>query len=865
MAALFCNGHLTADELVVPQVTDPKLQISLLAREPEIVTPTGLAADRQGRLYVVESHTHARGRQYEGPEHDRIIVFEDTDGDGQLDRSRVYAGGLRHALAIAFSADDQLYVVQMKSVVVVKDIDGDGVCEATQPVLTVQTANNNNHGVFLGLAFDEQNRLYVSLGNIGGNAYTISGTDGLRVAGQGDTGLIVRCQADGASLERFAHGFWNPCDLKFDWSGRLLATDNDPDARGPNRVLHVIQGGEYGYQSRFGGSGRHPYCAWNGELPGTLPMLAGVGEAPVGLLDCNAASLPADYVNDLLVCVWGTNQVVRVRTGRRGASLEGQVEPLVIGDANFRPTAITTTSDGTIYIADWVNRQYPVHGQGRIWRLAAKPQVKTLSPRASFSRVDDSAGQRQMAQLRQSRSEEAFPQLVAAAVDDDPFIASTAISSLGQPLFRERVTRLLDKKLATHRRAGLLALRRAKVELDKTRFRQLLRDADPTNRKMAMIWAGETMRIDLAEELKKTLPLQSSSADLFETFLATSQLLTQAELARVEAKTPGNRIDRRMDQDLIESILVDEAQSTSAKAMAIRYLTDFDTGQLLGKLSNLAHSQDPKLAVEAIRTLAAAHDESAAQLLAAIARDAHREESVRCEAIMAYVTTDAPDFDRLFPLIDDENPRVALAAVRGLTKYAQAESVRGKFSAALAAPAAAPYRPERREQLQFALAPTTTQRPQSVEQWRTVLQREGDAEAGRRICFDSRSMCSKCHSVHGRGGRVGPDLSNVAAAKNRDQLLVSVLDPSQDKSPDYQGYIVLMDDGRVFKGTQFHFRGESAEIQREDGKRIRFRLDETEDYRALDKSLMPEKLEETMSVSEFRDLFAYLISLRDAR
>ena len=66
-------------------------------------------------------------------------------------------------------------------------------------------------------------------------------------------------------------------------------------------MLHVILGGDYGYKSRYGNTGLHPYCAWNGELPGTLPMLAGVGEAPVGLLECQSSALPTDYAEDLLV------------------------------------------------------------------------------------------------------------------------------------------------------------------------------------------------------------------------------------------------------------------------------------------------------------------------------------------------------------------------------------------------------------------------------------------------------------------------------------------------------------------------------------------------------------------------------------
>ena len=68
--------------------------------------------------------------------------------------------------------------------------------------------------------------------------------------------------------------------MTFDAFGRLFAVDNDPDSRPPCRLLHIVEGGDYGYRFRNGRKGLHPFTAWNGELPGTLGMVAGTGEAP---------------------------------------------------------------------------------------------------------------------------------------------------------------------------------------------------------------------------------------------------------------------------------------------------------------------------------------------------------------------------------------------------------------------------------------------------------------------------------------------------------------------------------------------------------------------------------------------------------
>ena len=852
-------------EILQPTVPDSDLELSLLAREPEVVTPTGLAADREGRLYVVESHTHARDSDYQGRRRDRILVFEDTDGDGRLDRSRTYADGLRHALAAAFSRDGELYVVQMKSVVALRDRDDDGVCETQEAVVTIETPNNNNHGVFLALAFDERNRLYVSLGNIGGNAYTIIGSDGSRVTGQGDTGLIVRMRADGSQLERFAHGFWNPCDLKFDTAGRLLATDNDPDSRGPNRVLHVIPGGEYGYKSRFGPQGLHPFCAWNGELPGTLPMLAGVGEAPVGVLDCNSSSLPETYADDLLACIWGTNQVVRIRTRRRGTSLSGRVEPLLVGDRNFRPTSIVATADGTVYIADWVDRRYPVHGKGRIWRLTARAGTNQLKPQAPFSLAGRDPGETRLRALRAAPRPDSFARRLEAAQDDDPFVSSTAVASIAKDADRDRLVALLGHAQSSSRLVALLALRKSGAVLGADRLRPLLTDPDPDVRRMTMIWLGETMRLDMADALRDSLTQQTTSPELFETFLAASQLLTEAEAVRVREKTPGNRIDRRIDQELVRTVLTDASQPPEAAAMALRYLTEVDRPETIDRLFELTESPNPTTAVEAVRTLSASKVESVVERLQAIARDANCSDDVRCEAIMAVAGSVERGGAALLPLLVNSSRPVALTAARALTSRTSDELVRREMAKSLGASGGDPARVSLREQLRFALQRSQESRPAGDVQWKAAVAAGGDAAAGRRVFFDRRVACSKCHRVDGRGGRVGPDLSRVASAKTPDEILASILHPSREKSPDYQGYVVVMQDGRIYKGTQFHFRGESAELWLEDGGHVRFKLSDTEQYRALDVSLMPDDLVDALSVSEFCDLFAFLTTLRDDR
>jgi putative heme-binding domain-containing protein len=625
-------------------------------------------------------------------------------------------------------------------------------------------------------------------------------------------------------------------------------------------VLHVIFGGDYGYESRYGNTGLHPYCAWNGELPGTLPMLAGVGEAPVGLLDCHSSALPTDYANDFLVCVWGTNEVVRVRTRLRGASLAGRVEPLISGDVSFRPTGIVAVADGTCYIADWADRQYPVHGKGRIWRLTVQPGVPVLRPRLPQATAAIDPSEAQLTRLRNADTPGSFDELAQAAAGPDPFVASAAATSLGRPVFRDRVVGLLSEEHAPRRMAGLIALAKANADLDAPTLRRLLHDDEPQVRRLAMIRIGETRRHELADDVRRSVALQAESADLFETLLATLQLLSSPSAASGPASN--NLLGFNVDQQWIRSLLADDRQSPASKAMAVRYLTDVDRPETVQQLLSLAQSGDPTLAFEAVQTLAGAADKTVAPALVALAGQSRQTTSLRCDAIMAVAASNAQPTNALLPFVSDSNAHVAITAIRALTPKVDHESVRQAFQSALSAIATAPGAAERLDQIRFALKLNVTDRPRTNEQWKTALAARGDPEAGRRVFFDARVGCSKCHSIDGRGGRIGPNLSNIAAAKTCDQILSSILNPSEEKSPDYQGYLVRMNDGRVYRGTQFHIRGESAELLLESGQLLRFALRDTDEYRALDESLMPEQLEETMSVSELRDLLDYLGTLR---
>ena len=359
----------------LPRSLDSRLVFEQIAAEPDIVTPTGIAVDGRGRVLVVESHTHFRPEGYQGPPADRIRVFEDRNHDGKPECVGSFLEGTRMTMNVAVARDDSVFVASRSALYHLWDRDGDGRADGTgestlpTPIVRLDTPGDYPHNGLSGFAFDFTGDIYFGLGENLGADYRLMGSDGTTLSGGGEGGNIYRCRPDGSKLERVATGFWNPFHVTFDRFGRLFAVDNDPDSRPPCRLLHIVDSGDYGYRFRNGRKGLHPFTAWNGELPGTLGMVAGTGEAPSGIVEYDRNLLPESYRGTLLVTSWGDHRIEQFGLEPRGASFQSMMKPVIVGGEDFRPVGIAIAPDGSLYVSDWVDKSYSLHGKGRIWRL----------------------------------------------------------------------------------------------------------------------------------------------------------------------------------------------------------------------------------------------------------------------------------------------------------------------------------------------------------------------------------------------------------------------------------------------------------------------------------------------------------------
>ena len=385
----------------IPHSSDDRIQIELFAENPQIVTPTGIDVDECGRVWAIESNTHFPPEGYRRADSDRILVLSDQDGDGKADEVVTFAEGLTHTMSVAvkptwlkfleanqnknkFCQSNEVFVATRNEVFLMIDEDGDLKVDQKKSLLKVETSGTYPHNGLAGFAFDAAGWMFIGFGENLGADYKITGADGISFSGGGEGGNLYRCRPDGTQLSLWATGFWNPHASCVDAFGHVFTVDNDPDSRPPCRLLHIIEGGDYGYRFRNGRKGLHPFTSWDGELPGTLPMVAGTGEAPSGILAYESNGLPAEYIGNLLVTSWGDHRIDRFQLQPKGATFSAKREPLIEGGENFRPVGIATGPDGSLYCTDWVLRDYKLHGKGRIWRISQRgkktvPQKKNAA------------------------------------------------------------------------------------------------------------------------------------------------------------------------------------------------------------------------------------------------------------------------------------------------------------------------------------------------------------------------------------------------------------------------------------------------------------------------------------------------------
>ncbi|HEX4069591.1 MAG TPA: PVC-type heme-binding CxxCH protein [Planctomycetaceae bacterium] len=409
--ALAAEDEHPAAKAVAGLDVAPGLAATLFASEPMIASPTNIDVDDKGRVWVCEVVNYRR-RAGTRPAGDRILILEDTDGDGRADKSTVFYQGrdIDSAMGICVLGN-RVIVTCSPNVFVFTDTNGDGKADKKEVLFTKTGSPQHDHSAHTFL-FGPDGRLYWNFGNQGKSVHDYNGKPvvdifGRTVVDDGHPyhgGMAFRCGLDGSNFEVLAHNFRNNYELTVDSFGGLWQSDNDDDGNRSVRINFLLEYGNYGYRDEMTGASwtvprtnlesEIPARHWHQNDPGTVPnvLITGAG-APSGICVYEGNLLPSVFHDQVIHCDPGVNVVRAYPMEKVGAGYRAKIVDVLKGtrDNWFRPSDVCVAPDGSLIVADWYDPGVGGHHMGdithgRIFRVAP-PHTPYRAPHVDYSTI----------------------------------------------------------------------------------------------------------------------------------------------------------------------------------------------------------------------------------------------------------------------------------------------------------------------------------------------------------------------------------------------------------------------------------------------------------------------------------------------
>lgn len=358
-------------------------KITLAAAEPDIVKPICFTFDPRGRLWVVESHTYPVPAP-EGQGRDRILIFEDTNGDGTLDKKKIFAEGLNLVSGIEVGMGGVWLGAAPYLLFIPADFTNDKPTGSPQKMLD-GWGTDDTHEVLNSLRWGPDGWLYGTHGvfthsNVGKPGAPDSERTKLNAG-------VWRFHPTTHQFELFAEGTSNPWGLDFNDYGHAFVT-----ACVIPHMYNMIQGGRY-----FRQAGKHfnPYTYddirthadhvhWVGErgphAGNFRSASAGGGHAHAGaMIYLGGDSWPAEYRNDIFMNNINGARLNRDHPARAGSGYEVNHRPdfLVMNDSWSQWLNMKYDPSGSVWAIDWYDKNQchspnpDVHDKtmGRIFKI----------------------------------------------------------------------------------------------------------------------------------------------------------------------------------------------------------------------------------------------------------------------------------------------------------------------------------------------------------------------------------------------------------------------------------------------------------------------------------------------------------------
>src|SRR5690606_13659872 len=239
------------------------LEVTLFASEPTITNPTNIDIDHRGRIWVCEAYNYRPSITGNDPkpEGDRIVILEDTDGDGISDKSTVFYQDpeLNAPLGI-WVMGNQVIVSQSPYVWLLTDTDGDDKADKKEVLFQGIDGEQHDHGMH-AFVFGPDGKFYFNFGNEGFQIKDAKGNIIKDVTGKEVStdnykqGLVFRSNPDFTEFEVLGQNFRNNYEVAVDSYGTMWQSDNDDDGNKGVRINFVMEFGNYGYTDEMTGAG----------------------------------------------------------------------------------------------------------------------------------------------------------------------------------------------------------------------------------------------------------------------------------------------------------------------------------------------------------------------------------------------------------------------------------------------------------------------------------------------------------------------------------------------------------------------------------------------------------------------------------
>ena len=427
LALAFATSFLTvaaADDFPNPRDTEPSssralppaeaaagfrapegFRVGVFAAEPDVRNPIAMAWDRRGRLWVAENYTYAElPRIFDLRLRDRVLIFEDTDGDGRADRRTVFTDDVQRLGSVELGLGGA-WLLCPPRLLFVPDRDGNDVPDGAAEVVLdgFGVAVENHHTFANGLRWGPDGWLYGRCGASSPGEVGVPGTPAaLRVPMRGG---LWRYHPIRKRFEMLAHGTTNPWG--HDWTALgeafFINTVN-------GHLWHLIPGSHLVRPHTIEPNPRAyalidqhaDHWHWDNSRPLTYGSKVGPddgrlggGHAHSGMMIYLADQWPAEYRGKLFTLNFHGRRVNVERLERDGSGYVGRHEPdiLFAKDPWFRGIDLGYGPDGGVYILDWSDTgechdHEGVHrSSGRIYKVTHG--VPTAVPPFDIAKLSD--------------------------------------------------------------------------------------------------------------------------------------------------------------------------------------------------------------------------------------------------------------------------------------------------------------------------------------------------------------------------------------------------------------------------------------------------------------------------------------------